>query len=103
MLGAKRSTIPPRCAYSPGSRTVLERRKPFVASHCVSKSISTTFPGAAEKVSAAILARGGTRWSRQSTVVAITRGCWADDFERASRASAVMRREAIAALGETRS
>ncbi len=30
----------------------------------------------------------------------MTRGCWAEDFERASRASAVMRREAIAALGD---
>ena len=64
-----------------------------------SSSISTRLPGAAENVSAAMRARGGTRCNRQSTVVATTRGRSREDFERARRASAVMRREAIGGVG----
>ena len=62
-----------------------------------------TLPGAAEKVSDAILARGGTRWTRALTVVDRMRGRPSAPRERASRASVVMRCAVIAAFGETRS
>ena len=51
--GGKRSIRPPRCAYSPVSRTVLARRKPLASSQRASSSSFTTLPGAAEKLSAA--------------------------------------------------
>ena len=53
--------MPPRTAYSPVSRTVPVRRKPLISSQPTSESVATAFPGAAEKVSAAMRARGGTR------------------------------------------
>ena len=43
--------MPPRTAYSPVSRTVPVRRKPFDSSQAISNVVSTTFPGAAENVS----------------------------------------------------
>ena len=49
--------MPPRTAYSPVSRTVPVRRKPLISSQATSWSVSTTLPGAAEKVSRAIRAR----------------------------------------------
>ena len=57
----KRSMMPPRTAYSPVSRTVPVRRKPLASSQPISWVVSTTLPGAAEKVSAAMRAFGGTR------------------------------------------
>ena len=63
-----------------------------------SSSRFTTLPGAAEKLSAATVLSGGTRCRRQSTVVVTTRGRSAEDFARARRESAVMRRAAIAGV-----
>ena len=65
--------------------------------------MSIALPGAAENVSLATFASGGTRWSSAAMVVDRMRGRSSDERERASRASAVMRRAAIEALGETRS
>ena len=95
--------MPPRTAYSPVSRTVPVRRKPLVSSQLTSWVVSTTLPGAAEKVSAAIRDRGGTRWTRALTVVERIRGLSSEVLERASRARVVMRCAVIAAFGETRS
>ena len=95
--------MPPRTAYSPASRTVEARTKPLVSSQPVSAFISTTLPGAAENVSAAIWATGGTRWTTALTVVLRMRGRSALERERARRASTTMRRAETEALGETRS
>ena len=65
--------------------------------------MSMTLPGAAENVSFATFASGGTRCSTAATVVERMRGRSSEERERASRASAVIRRATIAALGETRS
>ena len=65
--------------------------------------MSTALPGAAEKVSAATRVIGGTRCSRPLTVTQSTRGFSTDERERARRASTVMRRALIEALGEARS
>ena len=101
--GAKRSRMPPRTAYSPVSRTVALRMKPLISSHSTSLSMSMALPGAAENVSCATLANGGTFCSTAEIVVERIRGRSSDERERASRARAVMRRAEIEALGDTRS
>ena len=63
----------------------------------------TMLPGAAEKLSAATRARGGTRCRTALTVVERRRGRSAEERERVSRASVVMRCAVTAAFGETRS
>ncbi len=95
--------MPPRTAYSPVSCTVPERRKPLVSSHATRSSVATALPGAAEKLSLATTARGGTRCVSALMVVDRMRGRSAEDFERARRDSTVMRRASIAACGDTRS
>jgi hypothetical protein len=65
--------------------------------------VSTTLPGAAEKVSAATRDLGGTRWTTAFTVVDRRRGLSCDVLERASRASVIIRSAAMAAFGDTRS
>ena len=71
--------MPPRTAYSPVSRTVPVRRKPLISSQRDrAGSVSTTLPGAAEKVSAAMRARGGTRCTSALTVVERMRGLSSD-------------------------
>ena len=65
--------------------------------------MSMALPGAAENVSWATLANGGTFCSTAATVVERMRGRSSDERARASLASAVMRRAEIEALGDTRS
>ena len=60
-------------------------------------------PGAAERLSVCIHAFGGARCTRPLTVTQSTRGRSIEERERARRESTVMRREAMAALGDTRS
>ena len=103
MPGANRSTMPPRTAYSPVSCTVPERRKPLPSSQATRSSVATELPGAAEKLSAATAALGGTRWVMALIVVERMRGRSDEDFDRANRDSTVMRRASMAAWGETRS
>ena len=95
--------MPPRWAYSPVSRTVEERRKPLVSSQRTRSFILTELPGAAEKLSLAIHLRGATRCTRPLTVTQRMRGLSVEERARARRDSTVMRREATAPLGETRS
>jgi len=77
--------------------------KPLASSQRANSSSFTTLPGAAEKLSAETSFLDGTRCSKQSAVVVTTRGRSAEDLARARRDSAVMRRAATAACGETRS
>ena len=79
------------------------RLKPFVSSHAVRIADFTTLPGAAENVSAAIFARGRTRWLTAFAVVDRMRGRSSDVSERARRARTVMRCAVMAPVGETRS
>ena len=95
--------MPPRTAYSPVSRTVPVRAKPFISSHATSEFMLTALPGAAENVSAATRARGGTRCRMALTVVETRRGRSSEERERVRRANAVMRWAVTAALGEMRS
>ena len=95
--------MPPRTAYSPVSRTVPERTKPFDSSQATSSSVATELPGTAENESLATAARGGTRCRSAATVVDRMRGRSRDDFERARRDNTVMRRAAMPAEGDTRS
>ncbi len=75
----------------------------MASSQAARSSVETELPGAAEKLSAATLSRGGTRCRMALTVVDRMRGFSAEERERARRDSTVMRRAATAALGETRS
>ncbi len=95
--------MPPRTAYSPVSRTVPVRRKPLASTQATTSSIATTLPIAAENVSRAMWARGGTRCTRALTVVQRMRGRSSAERVRARRASAVIRAAATAVVGETRS
>ena len=85
------------------SCTVEERENPLISSHSTSAPMSIVLPGAAENVSFATLASGGTRCSTALIVVERMRGRSSDERARARRASAVMRRAETPALGETRS
>ena len=95
--------MPPRDAYSPTSRTVLARTKPFglqpsrqiVHPHAVARRGGKG--GRGDELS------GGTRCVSALTETTRTRGRSTAPRVRASRASAVMRSAEIAALGETRS
>ena len=85
MPGANRSRMPPRTAYSPVSRTLEARANPLDSSHRTSASISTILPGAAENVSPAIAASGGTLCSKALTVVERMRGRSSEVRDLASR------------------
>ena len=96
------STMPPRTAYSPVSRTVALRKKPLISSHWMMPSIDTMLPGATASDCAATTAFAGTRCSAALTVVSRMAG-FSRPMTRASRASTDMRRATMAALGEARS
>ena len=95
--------MPPRTAYSPVSRTVPVRRKPLASTQATTESIDRALPMAAENVSRAMWARGGTRCTRALTVVQRMRGRSCAERVRESRARAVIRAAAAAVVGETRS
>ena len=94
--------MPPRTAYSPGSRTVPLRRKPFSSSQRITPSIPSTLPGAADSACLPIWSFDGTRWSTALTVVSSTAGL-SRPLTRASRDSAVIRCATMVACGDTRS
>ncbi len=100
--GGKRSTMPPRTANSPVSRTVEVRKYPFMSSQRASCSVSTMLPGAAEKLSEATFEKAGTRCSAALTVVSSRRGL-SPDLVLASRDSVVIRCATMEGAGETRS
>ena len=72
--------MPPRTAYSPTSRTVAVRSKPFVCSQRAKPSIGTTLPALAKRTRAATLSRSGTRWTIAFAVVKTT-NCFGSGFE----------------------
>ena len=72
MPGGKRSRMPPRTAYSPGSRTVEARTKPLSSSHSTMPCMPMTLPGATDSACVATKSRAGTRWSAALTVVSST-------------------------------
>ena len=80
-------------AHRPGSQEAVGFKPAAIT------SISTTLPGAAENVSAAMRSRGGTRCTAALMVVDRMRGRSSDERERASRASAVMRCAVMPACG----
>jgi hypothetical protein len=102
MPGANRSTMPPRMAYSPASRTVEARMKPLSSSHSVIPDMAMTLPGAAASDWRDRISRGGTRWSMALTVASRIAGR-SRPLMRASRASVVMRCATTPACGDTRS
>ena len=93
--------MPPRTAYSPGSRTVEARVKPLSSSHSITPCMPSTLPGATDKACVATQSRPGTRCSVALPVVSSTEG--GRGPSRVSRDSAVMRCATTLALGETRS
>ncbi len=94
--------MPPRTAYSPGSRTVEARVKPLSSSHSITPAMPSTLPGATDSACVATNSRAGTRCSAALTVVSSTEGL-SRPVTRASRDSAVMRCATTPACGETRS
>ena len=102
MPGANRSTMPPRMAYSPASRTVEARMKPLSSSHSVIPDMAMTLPGAAASDWRDRISRGGTRCSMALTVASRIAGR-SRPLMRASRASVVMRCATTPACGDTRS
>ena len=66
--------MPPRTAYSPGSRTVEARVKPLSSSHSTMPAMPVTLPGATESACVATKSRAGTRCSAALTVVSSTDG-----------------------------
>ena len=92
--------MPPRTAYSPTSRTVAVRSKPFATSHRVRRSIGITLPGATDITRSATPPLSGTRWTIALAVVKTTR----EPLWGASSAfSALIRSAETSALGDTRS
>ena len=77
------------CRRAPHIRRCRARRearaKPLLSSQATRPSMSTTLPGAAEKLRAAISSRGGTRWGSAFTVVERMRGRSSAVRERARR------------------
>ena len=65
--------------------------------------MATTFPGAAENVSLAMVASGATLWRSALTVVERIRGRSKEVRDLASRERTKIRRAEMAASGETRS
>ena len=103
MPGGKRSRMPPRTAYSPGSRTVEARVKPLSSSHSITPAIPSTLPGATESACVATKSRAGTRCNAAFTVVSST-----DGLSRPVDARQARQRRSCAApprrrCGETRS
>ncbi len=94
--------MPPRTAYSPGSRTVEARVKPLSSSQVTMLAMPMTLPGATDSAWVATKSRAGTRCSAAFTVVSSTDGL-SRPFTRARRDSAVMRCATTDALGDTRS
>jgi len=94
--------MPPRTAYSPGSRTVEARVKPFSSNHWITPAMPSTLPGATDSAWVATKSRAGTRWSAALTVVSSTEGL-SRPVTRARRESVIMRCATTDALGDTRS